>query len=171
MFGKFCVRVFVGLIAATVVSLGKVLPVIFLTVVCTAGAGLLVVLPAAYLIGLLVTIWFVPFGAGEWSYDGPGVTGTSHRVEGKEKPPAPYIPRDASRETDGYKEEHMAPTSQRNRRALLANNLAVYITNALKTGISWETIRAELGKCGWSDSTIDAAYATAREQTPKPETP
>ena len=31
-------------------------------VICTLGAGLIVAIPAAYLIGLVCTIWFVPFG-------------------------------------------------------------------------------------------------------------
>ena len=69
MFGKFLLRIFVGIIVATLVSAGKVLQLIAVAVVCTAGVGLIVVLPAAYLIGLVCTIWFIPFGEGSWEYD------------------------------------------------------------------------------------------------------
>ncbi len=62
MFGKFLLRVFAGLLAATVVTGGKALIVAGLTIYCTAGLGLLIVLPVAYLIGLVCTIWFIPFG-------------------------------------------------------------------------------------------------------------
>jgi hypothetical protein len=68
MIGKFLFRVTAGLGVAMLFSGGKVLELILVAVVCTAGAGLLVVVPAAYLIGLVCTIWFIPFGSGEWSY-------------------------------------------------------------------------------------------------------
>lgn len=68
MFGKFCFRVFVGVLAAALFSGGKAMPVIAMAVICTAGVGLIVVLPAAYLIGLVCTIWFIPYGEGAWSY-------------------------------------------------------------------------------------------------------
>ena len=84
MFGKFCFRVFVGLVAAIVISGGAIIPTIVMTVVCTMGIGLIVVLPAAYLIGLVITIAFVPFGTGGWRY-------RKHPVAAAEKPLEPRI--------------------------------------------------------------------------------
>jgi hypothetical protein len=62
MFGKFCLRVAVGIAVFLVFGGKDALGVLVMTVVCTAGVGLLIVIPAAYLLGLVLTIWFIPFG-------------------------------------------------------------------------------------------------------------
>jgi len=64
MFGKFVLRTFVGLVVyliiGSLVAGQSALTALFMLVVCTAGAGLIVAIPAAYLIGLVCTIGFIP---------------------------------------------------------------------------------------------------------------
>ena len=63
MFGKFCLRVFVGIVVFLLFGGKDAVGMLAMAVICTAGVGLIVVIPAAYLIGLICTIWFVPFGS------------------------------------------------------------------------------------------------------------
>jgi len=68
MAANFFLRTIVGLIVG--VSIGAVitgqnmLAVLVMAIICTCGLSLIVIIPVAYLIGLLCTFWFLPF-AGE----------------------------------------------------------------------------------------------------------
>lgn len=61
-FLKFCFRVLVGLGVFVLFGGKGAFEFLVLAVVCTAGLGLIAVIPGAYLLGLLCTIWFIPFG-------------------------------------------------------------------------------------------------------------
>jgi hypothetical protein len=66
MFGKFILRSFVGLVVGMLVAImlygEDAIRALFLMVVCTGGLSLIVIIPVAYLIGLLCTFWYLPFG-------------------------------------------------------------------------------------------------------------
>jgi hypothetical protein len=121
-FGKFVLRTIVGLIVAIVLSGGQALGLIMVAVVCTAGLGLIVVVPAAYLIGLVCTIWFIPFG----NKDHP----TKKNI--------PRIPRDE------------VPY---NRAAL-----ATFVSNSLKKGRDWESVRTTCLNSGWPEDILKETY-------------
>jgi hypothetical protein len=66
MFEKFLLRTGVGLVAyliiGSLISGLAAFQFLGVLVICTAGVGLIVVIPACYLIGLMCTIWFIPLG-------------------------------------------------------------------------------------------------------------
>jgi hypothetical protein len=67
-FRNFLIRVFSGLAVATVVAalFGRAQDLynfLILSVICTGGLGLIAIIPGAYLIGLLVTIWWIPLSS------------------------------------------------------------------------------------------------------------
>ena len=66
MFGKFVLRTFVGFVVGMLVAImlygTDAIRGLYLLVFCTLGLSLLVIIPVAYLIGLLCTFWFIPFG-------------------------------------------------------------------------------------------------------------
>lgn len=67
-FLKFIFRTFVGLLVIFVglsMFLGKFEDAACLlaaAVICTAGLGLIVIIPVSYMLGLAITIWWIPFG-------------------------------------------------------------------------------------------------------------
>lgn len=65
-FGKFLLRTIVGGIVGIIFlnAFGgpNAMQALGLAILCTAGLSLIVIIPVAYLIGLLCTIWFLPFG-------------------------------------------------------------------------------------------------------------
>jgi hypothetical protein len=65
---KFIFRTVVGLVVLLVVlsissgSPEEILMTLFAAVVCTLGLGMIVIVPVSYMVGLLLTIWWLPFG-------------------------------------------------------------------------------------------------------------
>ena len=129
MFGKFCLRVFVGTL---VICLFGGAGVLAMAVICTAGVGLIVVIPAAYLIGLLCTIWFIPFGS----------NGEEEEGQSRKSPER----RNAQPSKVGWK------CSPQGRSALQD-----YIAGAEAKGQEWQSIRADLIGLGWAAETVDHA--------------
>jgi predicted lipid-binding transport protein (Tim44 family) len=129
MFGKFCLRVLVGTL---VICLFGGAGMLAMAVICTAGVGLIVVIPAAYLIGLVCTIWFIPFGSKREEQEGQN-----------RKPPEQHHAQPAR---VGWK------CSPQGRSALLD-----YIAAAEAKGQEWQTIRADLMGAGWAAEIVDNA--------------
>ena len=132
MFGKFCLRVFVGLVVFVLIGRGDALGMLFMAVVCTAGVGLIVVIPAAYLIGLLCTIWFIPFG----NRDKEPKEGSPQSPERHPTEPAKV----------GWK------YSKQGRSALHD-----YIGGASSKGQEWQAVRSDLIGLGWDAEIVDKA--------------
>jgi hypothetical protein len=130
MFGKFCLRVLVGTL---VICLFGGAGMLAMAVICTAGVGLIVVIPATYLIGLACTIWFIPYG--------------SKSAESEEQRQQFVERRHAEPSKVGWK------CSMQGRSALQD-----YIAAAEAKGQEWETIRAELIRLGWDEQTIASAW-------------
>ena len=124
-FGKFCIRVGVGLVVAGLFGGTDALTVIFALVVCTLGLGLIVVLPGLYLIGLLCTIWFLPIGR-------------STASAGTQPPPA--NPATTLTAVEG------GSTLTRRRQVALADFLA----GCVQRGYRWEEVETMLDRSGWS---------------------
>ena len=63
-FGKFLLRTIVGGLVGVIVwsALGgpNAMQTLALAIICTCGLSLIVIIPIAYLIGLLCTFWFIP---------------------------------------------------------------------------------------------------------------
>lgn len=129
MFGKFCLRVLVGTL---VICLFGGAGLLAMAVICTAGVGLIVVIPATYLIGLLCTIWFIPYG--------------NKGAESKEQRQQFVERRHAEPAKVGWKCSMQGHSA-----------LQDYIAAAEAKGQEWETIRDELIGLGWDKKTITSA--------------
>lgn len=130
MFGKFCLRVLVGTL---VVCLFGGAGVLAAAVICTAGVGLIVVIPGTYLVGLLCTIWFIPFG--------------DRREDSKEQDRRSPQP------------NHEQPAKVEAKHSLQRlSALQAYVAAAEATGRDWDTIRQELISAGWDEQTIASAW-------------
>ena len=129
MFGKFCLRVLVGTL---VICLFGGAGVLAMAVICTAGVGLIVVIPATYLIGLLCTIWFIPFG------DRREVTEEQKRQSPERRQAQPV--------RVGWK---CSPAGR--------SALQDYITGVAAKGQEWQATRADLIGLGWDAETVDNA--------------
>lgn len=128
MFGKFCLRVTVGIGVYLLFGGKDAIGVLVMSVVCTAGLGLIVVLPAAYLIGLVCTIWFIPFG------------NRAGRAEEKLNQGRNYEP---------------TMESGKSRSLAELNSLRSFIEAADAKGRDWNSIRNELIDAGWDSKTIE----------------
>jgi len=123
----------VGLVVFVVLGGKDGLQFLVLAVVCTAGAGLVVVIPGAYLIGLLCTIWFIPYGNRAIAQGGePLLDGRENRSRGGNGKPSSRI-----------------------------SALGDYIGAAEARGEKWEGIREELIRLGWDEKTIALARGQA----------
>jgi hypothetical protein len=130
MFGKFCLRVLVGTL---VICLFGGAGMLAMAVICTAGVGLIVVVPAAYLIGLVCTIWFIPFGSKREEQEGQN-----------RKPPEQHHAQPAK---VGW---NCSPQGR--------SALQDYIVAAEAKGQEFETIRDELIRLGWDEQTIVSVW-------------
>ena len=132
MFGKFCLRVAVGIGLFLLFGGNDAFGVLVMSVVCTAGVGLIVVVPAAYLLGLVCTIWFIPFG-----------------MRGEE--PA----EDRSAERPGAN----TPEPRRSHSLAESSSLREYAVAADAQGRDWNSIRDELLRAGWDPDAVERLWS------------
>lgn len=129
MFGKFCVRTAVGLaigmgILLLNMEIDEAIGMLLVVVICTAGLSLLIIIPVAYVVGLIVTIWFIPMGGKKWSYS----------TTGREPPPIPH-----------QKQNKQTPKN----RVLLK-----FIEESQNQGKNFNQIEAELIQTGWPEEEV-----------------
>jgi len=152
MFGKFLMRTFVGMLVAFPIFLasgvyqgdglsgGNPLMFLLVLIICTCGLSLLVIIPACYLIGLVCTIWFVPFGK-------------PHSSHGRR--------RRHSNEMSGSSKELRHPPGSRTYDAFIE-----YVAWATKRGLSREQIRAHCVAAGWPEAVVDTEIEAVNKQKP-----
>ena len=145
MFGNFVLRTFVGVIVYLVVgtmvagsAAGQLLAV---TVICTAGVGLVVVIPACYLIGLLCTVWFIPFEE-------------DHQFQPTKRAISGNVP------PSGAGSEKRTIVSERSQTAL-----EDYMVAELSRGMVWYTVHNQCVSAGWPEDAIKAAYEMAKRRS------
>lgn len=129
MFGKFCLRVLVGTL---VICLFGGAGVLAMAVVCTYGIGLIVVVPAAYLIGLFCTIWFIPFGNRSKDSKGQNLQSPDRLNVQPTNAGLKHSPHGCSALHD-------------------------YIAGAESKGQDWQDIRTDLIEMGWAAEMVDTA--------------
>lgn len=140
MFGKFCLRVAVGIGLFLLFGGSDAAGMLAMAVVCTAGVGLIVVIPAAYLIGLICTIWFIPFGSGQEKT--PGFK-TSKPIN---------APSTVSGKLHSIRE---------------LNSLLAFVLAADAKGRDWISIRDELLGAGWDAETVERIRIRAEIAHPR----
>ena len=128
MFGKFCLRVAAGIGVFLIFGGNDAMTVLVMSVICTMGLGLIVVLPAAYLVGLICTIWFIPFGRR-----------TEKAVD------------------DTTAERASAQPSETGKSYSLAEleSLLSFVEAAEAKGRDWISIRNELLESGWDANSVE----------------
>jgi hypothetical protein len=134
MFGKFCLRVTVGIGVFLLFGGENAGELLAMAVICTLGLGLIVIIPAAYLIGLVCTIWFVPFG-----------NRSKNAVEKQ--------PRD--RTWAG------SPETGKSHTLAELESLRVFVDAADAKGRDWQSIRNELLAAGWDSVTVERVRGCA----------
>ena len=144
MFGKFVLRTIVGVIVYLVVgtiftgnAAGQLLAV---TVICTAGIGLIIVIPVCYAIGAICTFWFIPFEEGR-------------AQQTRRASPGKTLPKAAASET------RKAVVTSRSQSAL-----EEYMASELSRGMAWHTIHQQCLRAGWPEDAIKAAFDAAKQR-------
>jgi len=150
MFGKFMLRTLVGVLVALPLYLAlapnhvygvDALSALVFLVICTGGLSLLVIIPACYLIGLLLTFLFIPFGKPHSS--------RPHR----------------STRSD---ESRRIPMELRHPPGSPTHNAFVdYVAWAVEKGRTREQIRAHCVVGGWPEMVVDAEIAAAMDRKPE----
>lgn len=148
-FLKFCFRVLVGVFVAGAMTGGSAWGFIAVAVICTGGLGLIVVLPAAYAVGLLCTIWFVPMGSGSRS------RAVARKEAAQEEKATAALQEAAQAETA---QRSAATTDSWHTRRLAS--LARYIAASAARGEPWEVTKVNLELNGWTKGMIEHARRT-----------
>lgn len=130
----------VGLTMGSLVGGNEFLSSLALAIICTAGLSLLVILPACYLIGLVATIWFVPWGRTAWSY---GEKEAQARLEARRVPLQGRSPVDLD----------SLPRAER--------AIAAFAMKAFTSGETLANIERRLEQAGWSADLIRRALDAA----------
>ena len=108
--------------------------------VCTMGVGLVLLIPVAYLIGLLLTVWWIPFlgpvrearkGRGLSSSD-PAQEGNSQSAGNASPPPLP-------------------------RQARIEQSLQNFVAAATSNGMDADETAGQLRDAGWDETDIQYA--------------
>ena len=145
MFGKFVLRTIVGvvvyLVVGTIFAGNAAGQLLAMTVICTGGIGLIIVIPVGYAIGAICTCWFIPFDEGQAQQTRRPVSIRTH-------------PKAAALETGKFVATSLSQAA-----------LEDYVTSELSRGMVWHTIYKQCLSAGWPEDVIKSVFEVVKQRS------